>query len=78
MSSANTTITGQIGPGQTITSQLFPNTSSIKFDITANVIEVRWTPAGKATGQIAYIEYSNIATVTYTISAGVATITVST
>jgi len=78
MSSANTTVTGHTGPGLSVTSSSFPNTSSIKFDIASNVIEIRWTPTGKATGLISYIEYSDIATVTYTISAGVATITVST
>ena len=78
MSSAVATVTGHIGPGDSMTSQVFPNCANINFNIAAGTITIVWVPNGKATQIITHIEYSDIATVTYTISAGVATVTIST
>lgn len=77
MSTANATVTGINGPGVALTSQSFPNVSTISFNIASNTIMIDWTPTGKNTTQRSFIQYSNIATVTYTISSGVATITIS-
>lgn len=78
MSSANVTITGQTGPGITNTAIVLPNVTNIRFNIGGNTIEVTYTPTGQGTSKTVFYQYSNIATVTYTISAGVATITIST
>lgn len=77
MSNANATVTGITGPGKSLTAQVFTNCSSINFNLVANTIEIVWTPVGKNTSQREFIEYDNIATVTYTISGTTATVSIS-
>ena len=66
-----TTVTGKIGPGATITSQVFSNVTDIEFDQRAQIL--RLTTDGK----IVEVDLYGITTVTYTIAAHVATVTVS-
>ena len=73
MSSGNLTITGITGPGESVTSKVISDVKSIEFNIAKNVIKVTYGD----NYDIIYFEYANIATVTYTIASGVATIAVS-
>lgn len=68
------TITSTYGPGLTATAQSFTRVTGLAFDYVKNTIKI-----DHADGRLtAYYDYSAIATVTYTISGGTATITIST
>ncbi len=71
-STASITVTGQLGPGFTITSKTFRNVSSINFDIGKSVLTIGYDNV------FAEFDLYTIATVTYTISSHVGTVTVST
>jgi len=73
MASGNITITAPKGPGGTVTSLLLSNARSIKFDMAHETFIVE-----DVDGKISHYDYETIATVTYTISAELATIAVST
>jgi len=73
MSSANLTLTGKTGPNQQITAGSFPGVKSITFDIDRNVIQFKY---GNAPERVLDFDYAITATVTYVITAGVATITI--
>lgn len=71
-SSPNTVVyTGTTGPGQSVTSLTFTDVSDIEFDFRANTIKVTHGIG------ISYFDYSAITTLTWSISSGHATITIS-
>lgn len=62
------TITGQTGPGKTVTSLAVTDVSNINFDFAGGVVKVvQRNPVPKTIE----VEYSNLATVTITPSTGV-------
>lgn len=74
MKTAVITITGVLGPGQSVTSLVFSDVSDLKFHIKDNTIEiVQALKAEKST----FFDYDATATVTYSISGDAATITIS-
>jgi hypothetical protein len=69
------TVTGKIGPDSALTAQVFSDVKGIDFQLDRQVIGIRYGSPEKTV----YVEYANIATVTFTISAGVTTdVTIST
>jgi len=70
------TVTGQIGPGLTVTSLVLSNVTSISFLIASNVLRVVNVVGN--TPKTTDFDLRTIATVTYSISSHIATITVST
>lgn len=70
---ATVTVTSTTGPGQSVTAQKFTDVTKFEVDFGANVIKI--TRQG-ASG-IQYYDYSAMATLTWTISGGLATIVVS-
>lgn len=74
----NLTITGKVGPGTTVTSLIFTNVDEINFHLTDKVLEVKYFTDGSNNLEIQHFDLAVEATVTYTISAGVATIVIST
>ena len=73
MASGNLTITAPTGPGNTVTSLALSGCKEVSFEMDREVIKV--TDSG---GVIRYFDYETTATVTYTISGEIATITIST
>ena len=73
MSSANVTITAPFGPGDAAVATVINGVRDIKFDIEQDVIFIT-----ESDGKIRQFQYNTIATITYTISSGVGTITIST
>ena len=73
MSSANVTITAPFGPGDAAVATVINGVRDIKFDIEQDVITIT-----EANGKVSTYQYDTIATITYTISSGVGTITIST
>ncbi len=73
MASGNVTVTAPIGPGNTVSSLVFSSAKAVLFDMEREVMVIT-----KSNGVKVEFEYETIATVTYTISGEVATITVST
>lgn len=71
---ATVTITETTGPGLSVTALKQTDIVDIEVDFLRNVIKI--TRAGA--GGIQYYDYSVLATLTWTISAGVTTITAST
>jgi hypothetical protein len=71
---ATVTVTSTTGPGQAVASQKFTDVTKIEADFGANVLKVVRQGAG---GTQTY-DYSALATLTWTISAGVTTIVAST
>lgn len=65
------TITGSVGPNQTMTAQVFNNVSSANFDFNGQTVTIN---SGR--GQT-IVDLYGITTVTYTISNHLATITLS-
>ena len=72
-SPAKTIITSTTGPGQAVTTLTFTDVVDIEVNFLANTIKVTRSGAGG----ISYYDYSAMATVTWTISAGLSTITIS-
>jgi hypothetical protein len=72
-SPATVTITSTTGPGKTVTALRFTDVTNLEVDFRANTIKV--TRSG-ASG-IQYYDYSAMATLTWTITAGVTAIVVS-
>lgn len=70
---ATVIITSTIGPGQSVTSAKFTDVNDLEFDFLHNIIKV--TRTGSGSTQI--YDYSAMATVSCTISAGVTTFTIS-
>jgi len=72
MKTATVTITGKIGPGNTVTSLVLSGVTGIDFQIKNNVIAI------SIDDKVRFFDYDDTATVTYTISGDAATITIST
>jgi hypothetical protein len=73
VSPATVTYTGSTGPGQALTSLKFTDVVDFEVDFLKNVVKI--TRAGA--GGILYYDYSVIATFTWVIASGQATITLS-
>ena len=73
MKVANLTITGVLGPGIEVTSQVFPGISDLNFSFKDNTIDV--VEQSKAQKHTVF-DYAETATVTFTISGDTATITI--
>lgn len=71
---ATVTITETTGPGQSVTALKLTDVADIEVDFNRNFIKITRTGAGG----IQYYDYSALATLTWTISAGVTTIVLST
>ena len=71
---ATATVTAKTGPGISNTAIVFTQVTNIEVDFMGNRLKI--THAGGLT--ITYYEYSDIATFTWTISAGATTLTIST
>lgn len=67
---ATLTITGTTGPGQSVTTQKFTDVVDVEADFVRNVLKVTRSGAGG----IIYYDYSALATITWTITAGVSTL----
>jgi hypothetical protein len=72
----NLTITGKIGPGNTVTSLLFANVTDVDFQVARGVLQVSFLTSGGQPKTQSF-DLAQSTTVTYSISGGVATITVS-
>lgn len=70
------TYTGSTGPGQALTSAVFNNVTDIEFDYIHQVLRVTYSNTG-GPSIIAILDLSVPTTFTYTLSGGVATITIS-
>ncbi len=70
---AKVTITSTTGPGIAVTAQVFNDVVDIDVDFNRNVIKL--TLAGA--GGIKYFDYSAMATLTWTITAGATVIVIS-
>lgn len=66
------TITSTTGPGVSAVAAVFTDVTNIQFDFLANTIRIEHG------GVISYYDYSAVATITYTITAGHAAIVIST
>lgn len=76
MPSANSTVTAKVGPGVQLTSTVFSNVTALRFDVERSVIEIVYT--GLSGRKITvHLDYTGVTTITYTISAGVGTVTIS-
>lgn len=67
---ATVTITGTTGPGQAVTAQKFTDVTNVEADFNRNVLKI--TRSGS--NSTVYYDYSALATVTWTISAGLSTL----
>lgn len=67
---AKVTITSTTGPGQTVTAQVFTDVVDVEVDFVKNTLAITRSGAGSTI----YYDYSAIATVTWTIASGAATI----
>jgi hypothetical protein len=70
---ATATITSTTGPGQSVTATVFNRVTNVEVDFMKNTLKV--THADGLT--ITYFDYSAITTMTWTISAGASTLTIS-
>ncbi len=73
-SPATVTITETTGPGLSVTALKLTDVVDIDIDFSRNVVKI--TQSGS--GGIQYYDYSALATLTWTISAGVSTLVLST
>lgn len=72
MPNSSVTVTGQVGPGKTITAKEFTNVSKIEYD--SKLVKLSITHDG---GIITDVEIASATTVTATLAAGVMALTVS-
>lgn len=70
------TITGTLGPNNAVTSMVFQRVKEVAFELAKAVIKIVYTPPNSTEEKIQYFDYAITATVTYTISGNVATITI--
>jgi hypothetical protein len=69
------TVTAKVGPGLTATAMVLNDVHGIDFNFAAGTVAIRYGDPEKTQ----YFEYTDVATVTFTISAGVSTsVTIST
>jgi len=71
---ATVTVTSTTGPGSSVSSLKFTDVAKFEVDFNANVIKITRQGAGGTQ----YYDYSALATLTWTISAGVSTLVAST
>jgi hypothetical protein len=71
---ATVTITETTGPGQSVSALKLTDVNAIEVDFSRNVVKVTRSGAGG----IQYYDYSALATFTWSISAGVSTLALST
>lgn len=71
---ATVTITGTTGPGQTVTALKFTDVQDIEVDFFHNLIKIM----RQGSGSTQIYAYDSINTVTWTITAGVTTVVIST
>ena len=71
--SANATVTGVTGPAKSLTATVFNSVRRLDFKISDTILSIT-----KSDGEVVDIELTAIATVTYSISGTVATVTIST
>jgi hypothetical protein len=70
---ATVTITSSTGPGQAVTSLKYTDITKLNFNFGANTVAMEHTtPLGTQ-----YFDYSAMNTVTFTISSGLTTVTIS-
>lgn len=74
VSPATVTITSTTGPGLSVTSQVFTDVVDFEVDFLKNTIKITRSVAGG----ILYFDYSALATLTWTITAGATAIVAST
>lgn len=74
VSPATVTITSTTGPGLSVTSQVFTDVVDFEVDFLKNTIKITRSGAGG----ILYFDYSALATLTWTITAGATAIVAST
>ncbi len=67
---ATLTVTGTTGPGSSVTSLKFTDVVDVEVDFLRNILKVTRSGAGG----ISYYDYSALATITWTISAGLSTL----
>lgn len=72
MASATAVLTGNTGPGGTVTALTLDDVKDIDFDFEHNMISVTYT-----NGKIFKLSWTGVTTVTFSISGGNATVTVS-
>lgn len=73
MANATATVTGNTGPGGTVTALVLSNVESIEFDFQHSMINFLYN-----SGKTFKLAWTSIATVTFSISGGNATVTIST
>lgn len=73
MPAANVTVTAKTGPGVQNTAQLYSNVPLITFDLQKNTFSV----ANPDRTRLTDFGYDGVATVTFVIAGGVATVTIS-
>ena len=73
MSTGNLTVTADIGPGNSVTSLVLSGVRELRYDFPDDRLQVIL-----ADGTIRNFDYSTVSTITHVISAGVATVTIST
>ena len=78
LSSGTATVTGTYGTGDTATAIAFANVQNLQFDLQRGMIYISYIPAGGTMRKNVEFELDDIATITYTVSSNVATITIST
>lgn len=73
MSVGNITITADVGPKLSVSALVITNVRSLHYDFPSDRLQITL-----ADGTVQHYDYSTIATITHTISSGVATVTIST
>ena len=72
------TFTGSLGPGQSVTSKVFPNVIGVNLRILDGVADISYRPNVGDQVKIVSVQISNSATLTDTIASGNHTIAIST
>ena len=73
MSVGNCTVTADIGPGEAVSAIVLSGVRELHYDFPDDRLQIMLSD-----GKVRSFDYSTIATITHTISAGVATVTIST
>lgn len=69
---ATATVTSTTGPGQALTAQVFTRVTDFEVDFMKNTMKITWNDGLTIT----YADYSTMATMTWTISGGATSITI--
>lgn len=73
MSVGNMIVTADIGPEKSVTALALSGVRELRYDFPSDRLQITL-----ANGKVKSFDYSTIATVTHSISSGVATVTIST